>query len=66
MSGHDDTVLVFYYLEGIVVKGNFVLSDKNNDAEICFNDVKCSSEKLIITKYDVNFVEGLFEFDLCR
>ncbi len=41
---------------------NFPNSDQN--ATIMFNNTECLSGRLNITKYDVNLVEGTFEFDV--
>jgi hypothetical protein len=45
-------------------KKTFTLPDSNQDAALMMENISCKSGRLTITKYDVNLVEGTFEFDV--
>ena len=45
-------------------KETFFLPNENNNVALVMNNIECKTGKLKITKYDVNLVEGKFEFEI--
>ncbi len=61
---YDNTHLIGVFYPRDCGEKTFNLSNSNQNASILFDNIECKTGNLTITKYDVNLVEGTFEFEV--